>query len=1025
MGNFKEDFKNIRNKVKNILGKYKIFTHLDGIIDGVIIGWIISRKEILFEVFIDNRKIQLKDSTIKIFPAPDIHPEAYRFSINLNELLTLQDGLELNMLVNGRQVKKTPLTINKTQYFANIDTFSGYECIGWAGSPLGEIPELKVVIDEELVETNFEWYMREDFRKFGIKIPTGFKFKIPEKFLDGRSYKVCLVNPYTNQKLCKEKEFRFKVKNFYIDKADSDVIAGWIQIEDYPGPVDLSIYIDNEKVATVLADFVREDAEKEYGKGCYGFYYSFSEKDKLNILKNKDNYGFFIYLGDTKIKIADSYSTVTVLDILENLEKVSQSVRERGDKILTHYLKTAIDLIRMNIKKDSTNSRIIFKNIVDVVDVVDVVIPVYRGKKETLECISSVLNAKTNIPFEVIVINDFTPEKDLREELINLAKQNKITLIENKENLGFVKSANIGMKLHPDRDLVLLNSDTLVPDYWLDRLREAAYKEKNIATVTPLSNKATILSIPEPNYDNDIPEGLDYREIDLICQSVNRGVTVDIPTAIGFCMYIKRECINEVGYFDEERFDKGYGEENDFCMRASSLGWRHVACLDTFIEHRGSISFGSERSNRVEKALQVINELYPDYNARIQRFIKKDSLAPYRNKIIKEILKKKFQKYVIFVLHTWGGGCLKYCKDLAKLLKEEAVGTLFLYPFNGGLKLTLYEEKRKEGSISLVYPGYTFLDTVSRELTDLPILFVHYNHTVEFRDLSIWRLPEILNVPYYVTIHDYYYICPRIHLINSSGIFCGHPEVSVCEQCLMSGRLSREVEIILEREFNHSISNWRNFYKVCLEKAKRVICPSETCKGFIEKVFKLNNLILLEHPDYIESEIKFPEVTEKLKIAIIGAIGEHKGYYQLLNLIKYSQERNLPFEFIVIGYTMDDKKIKEFKNVIITGKYEEEELKGLVEFYKPHLALFLHQWPETYSYTLSEALRNGLYPVVCDIGAPAERVKKLGIGTLVSYPSTTEEIVKILINLVKERWERKKVAINNEYSSILRNYYVS
>ncbi|MCS7200051.1 MAG: glycosyltransferase, partial [Caldimicrobium sp.] len=571
MGNFKEDFKNIRNKVKNILGKYKIFTHLDGIIDGVIIGWIISRKEILFEVFIDNRKIQLKDSTIKIFPAPDIHPEAYRFSINLNELLTLQDGLELNMLVNGRQVKKTPLTINKTQYFANIDTFSGYECIGWAGSPLGEIPELKVVIDEELVETNFEWYMREDFRKFGIKIPTGFKFKIPEKFLDGRSYKVCLVNPYTNQKLCKEKEFRFKVKNFYIDKADSDVIAGWIQIEDYPGPVDLSIYIDNEKVATVLADFVREDAEKEYGKGCYGFYYSFSEKDKLNILKNKDNYGFFIYLGDTKIKIADSYSTVTVLDILENLEKVSQSVRERGDKILTHYLKTAIDLIRMNIKKDSTNSRIIFKNIVDVVDVVDVVIPVYRGKKETLECISSVLNAKTNIPFEVIVINDFTPEKDLREELINLAKQNKITLIENKENLGFVKSANIGMKLHPDRDLVLLNSDTLVPDYWLDRLREAAYKEKNIATVTPLSNKATILSIPEPNYDNDIPEGLDYREIDLICQSVNRGVTVDIPTAIGFCMYIKRECINEVGYFDEERFDKGYGEENDFCMRASSL----------------------------------------------------------------------------------------------------------------------------------------------------------------------------------------------------------------------------------------------------------------------------------------------------------------------------------------------------------------------------------------------------------------------------------------------------------------------
>ena len=71
------------------------------------------------------------------------------------------------------------------------------------------------------------------------------------------------------------------------------------------------------------------------------------------------------------------------------------------------------------------------------------------------------------------------------------------SLFENAVNLGFVGTVNLGMQKHEGRDVVLLNSDTLVADGWLDRLITAAYSEKNIATVTPFSNNASIVSFPK------------------------------------------------------------------------------------------------------------------------------------------------------------------------------------------------------------------------------------------------------------------------------------------------------------------------------------------------------------------------------------------------------------------------------------------------------------------------------------------------------------------------------------------------
>ena len=285
------------------------------------------------------------------------------------------------------------------------------------------------------------------------------------------------------------------------------------------------------------------------------------------------------------------------------------------------------------------------------------------------------------------------------------------------------------------------------------------------------------------------------------------------------------------------------------------------------------------------------------------------------------------------------------------------------------------------------------------------------------------RYLNILISPNFVTIHDYFYICPRINLVSSGGFFCGVPQVETCEQCLSLGELEKDLDLLFKKKFDSSIIKWRKYYGEILRNAKKVICPSETAKDFIEKVFQINNIDVLPHPERISSVICKPEKTQKVKIAIIGAIGPHKGYYQIQKLIEYSEKNKLPFEFIFIGYTANNKNLAKHKNVIITGLYEPFELPALIKIYKPHLALFLNIWPETYNYTLSEALQNGLYPVAYDIGALSERMRKLGIGTIIPFPSTTEKIAEILQEVSNSEFCSREVSINNEYKSILEDYY--
>lgn len=267
---------------------------------------------------------------------------------------------------------------------------------------------------------------------------------------------------------------------------------------------------------------------------------------------------------------------------------------------------------------------------------IDIVIPVYQGFAVTRRCLDSVLDHRQEFPHEVIVIDDASPSSELADYLDGLARAGRITLLRNSANQGFVVTANRGLALHPDRDVVLLNSDTEVNGDWLDRLARCARAAATTGTVTPFSNNATICSYPIFCEPNELPPGLSLAATDALFRNANSGRWLEIPTAVGFCMYIRRDCLREVGCFDEQRFGLGYGEENDFCMRAGKVGWHHVLCADTYIYHVGGASFGERQQQLQIQARNILAELHPDYDERIQGFIRQDPVKPFRVAVDRE-----------------------------------------------------------------------------------------------------------------------------------------------------------------------------------------------------------------------------------------------------------------------------------------------------------------------------------------------------------------------------------------------------
>lgn len=265
---------------------------------------------------------------------------------------------------------------------------------------------------------------------------------------------------------------------------------------------------------------------------------------------------------------------------------------------------------------------------------VDVLVPVYQGTHDTLACLHSLIQAQhqNQTPHQIIVLDDASPETALVNALRVLAEQRLITYMRQPTNLGFIRNMNRGMALHPDRDVVWVNADTLVHGDWLDRLHATAYSANDIASVTPFTNNGELMSFPDIRKKAPMPTAETLALQDQVASLLNQPA-VELPVGCGFCFYHRRDAIADVGYLDEATLKRGYGEETDWCLRATSKGWRHMGATNIVVAHRGGSSFGLEKALRVQQNNQIIAQRYPSAKKTYERFVAADPLKTARENL--------------------------------------------------------------------------------------------------------------------------------------------------------------------------------------------------------------------------------------------------------------------------------------------------------------------------------------------------------------------------------------------------------
>lgn len=261
-----------------------------------------------------------------------------------------------------------------------------------------------------------------------------------------------------------------------------------------------------------------------------------------------------------------------------------------------------------------------------------IVVPVYGAAPELDACLAS-LERTVGRAAPVLVADDASPDAAVGDVLSAAQARGRLDLRLQRraQNLGFVGNVNLALRECAPDDVVILNSDTVAAPGWFEALRRCADADPRIATITPWSNNAEICSVPDFCRAAPVPEDLGA----LAAAAANDAPAYpDLPTGVGFCMFLRRAALDALGDFDQATFGRGYGEENDFCLRATGHGWRNVLCDDAYVAHRGGASFSAVGLAPGGENLARLNARYPGYNARIAEFILQDPLRPHRERLL-------------------------------------------------------------------------------------------------------------------------------------------------------------------------------------------------------------------------------------------------------------------------------------------------------------------------------------------------------------------------------------------------------
>ncbi|MDA1076391.1 MAG: glycosyl transferase family 2, partial [Proteobacteria bacterium] len=502
-------------------------------------------------------------------------------------------------------------------------------------------------------------------------------------------------------------------------------------------------------------------------------------------------------------------------------------------------------------------------------------------------------------------------------------------------------------------DVIILNTDTVVATDWIDRLVRAAKSRPQVASVTPFSNNATIVSYPEFCAENPLPSRNQIGQLDAAFARLHAGRVEPIPTGVGFCMFIAREALDTIGGFDAERFGRGYGEENDFCLRASAAGWMHLAACDVYVGHSGGASFGGKKRERVAHALAVLENLHPGYEGLIAGFCHRDPLRNARLAVWAYMLDRSEYPSVLAIAHNRGGGTDKFLRDWSHRVAVQAKVVAARADHDGSILLGPVDAPSTHIRLS----SSSASGFLKRYLPKLHISRVFVNHLIDHPP-GISSLIEKSGLPFDVMLHDYTYLKGS----PTEPLGGGEPD---------------------HPWFGPVLAH-------LLKSADGVFSPSQRAADIYQSALPGLEVVVAPHPEEVADwSVRLSSSRGTvLTVAVVGALSAEKGADLLEQTALLAKQRNLPVKFVLIGHAY-----RELDGCIdVSGPYQDEQIKSLIQRYRPDLIWLPARWEETYSYTLSVALRSGLPVLVPQIGAFPERLDGRPFSYLYPFDESAEQV---------------------------------
>jgi GT2 family glycosyltransferase len=642
--------------------------------------------------------------------------------------------------------------------------------------------------------------------------------------------------------------------------------------------------------------------------------------------------------------------------------------------------------------------------------VITIVVPVYAGLSDTQRCLESVARhaGSTRTPFDVLVINDGSPDTGLVRWIEAFAADTSaidVEVLHNERNLGFVKTCNRGLRA-TSGDAVILNADTIVTKGWLDRLAGAA-EEPGIATVTPLTNFGSICTLPESIIDA-FALATDRPRIDECAAFVTRHSPARRPEVIcgvGFCMLVTRAAIDAVGVFDDAEFGAGYGEEVDFCLRATAAGFRHVVDDSTFVYHRGAVSFGERRRELLRSSSELIHERYPFFRAMNLRERADDPLRVSFASLELGLTDRRPERpHVLQILHSKPGelgGTEKHLWQLVDALAGEFDISVFQPAESGYLLTSLWNGSTASTARHEFHiPG----GRANHDTVDDPAAAVALQTVLDMFDFDAVHIQNIVHHslaplavladfdgPVCCSVRDLYLACPHHWLLYRNTQSCGIPDdLSYCAVCLPE---TRGLDVDYLQAFRRTVADR-------LDTVDHWVFATQSAVDFFRRVYDVDpaRIALIEHGTLIDDDRSARRVDEArvfgepLRVAYVGIGWSKKGLPEVNELAEK-----------LVGTSVEIHHFGELReatspHIHVHGVYDNAVLPELLDRAGIQVVLLPGHFVETFGHVLTESLVAGRPVIASRWGALGERIRRHQVGWTID-PEDVDGMRQLIENL--------------------------